>query len=244
VAAALSTHRRRHHCNEALNKVEEEMASLNLRSTQTGRDISFWKRNNGAFKHSFSSKDILHAIRVPNPICELYKGVWFPNSTPKYSFITWIAFRNRLATGEKLVKWNNDANGGCSFCDEAMETREHIFFSCPYSSAVWSALTKDLLGQLFTTSWESMTALLTDPPRPKVHMFVLRYVFQLSIHTLWRERNGRRHGASPIPSSKLAKLIDKNVQNRLTTLITSDLPRMKAACDIGSKPMLVSKFFL
>ncbi|KAG7536626.1 Reverse transcriptase zinc-binding domain [Arabidopsis suecica] len=223
VAAALSNHRRRRHRNEMLNRVEDELDSLRSHSL-AGKDISLWKRNNGSFKGTFISKDTWNTIRETNPVCEWYKGVWFPHSTPKYSFITWIAIRNRLATGDRLLQWNAAANGDCNLCDGNIETREHLFFSCPYSSHVWSALTRDMLGQHYTTRWETLLPLLTAPSTSKLHLFVLRYVFQISIHSLWRERNGRRHGESPTPASMLAKLIDKNVRNRLSTLITTGSP--------------------
>ncbi|KAG7556378.1 Endonuclease/exonuclease/phosphatase superfamily [Arabidopsis suecica] len=224
VAAALSTHRRRRHRNDMLNRIEDELDSLRSRNPQTGNDISFWKRNNGSFKSKFNSQETWQAIRQTNPVCDWYKGVWFPNSTPKYSFITWIAFRDRLATGDRLVKWNAAANGGCVFCDEDIETRNHLFFSCSYSAQVWSALASGLLGHRFTTSWEALVPLLTSLSTPKLHLFVLRYAFQSSIYSLWTERNGRRHGEPPTPASKLAKLIDKNVRNRLSTLIMTGSP--------------------
>jgi len=41
------------------------------------------------------------------------KGVWFPNSTPKLSFLTWIAIQNRLAIEDSFFLWNVGANGIC-----------------------------------------------------------------------------------------------------------------------------------
>nr|AAD17404.1 hypothetical protein [Arabidopsis thaliana] len=48
--------------------------------------------------------------------------------------------------------------------------------------------------------------------------FVLRYVFQNTIHSIWRERNERRHGEKPSRTEKIVKLIDKNIRNRLSTI--------------------------
>ncbi|CAL9215171.1 unnamed protein product [Arabidopsis halleri] len=75
-----------------------------------------------------------------------------------------------------------------------------------------------MLGLRFSTRWESLIPLITSSNSPHIHHFVLKYVFQLSIHSLWRERNGRRHGESPTPASTLSKLIDKNMRNRLSSL--------------------------
>jgi len=211
VAEALSMHRRHCHRSVLLNQIEDELESLNSRSTHSGKDVSLWKRNNGTFKNVFISSETWHEIRQPNPICEWYKGVWFPKSTPKYSFITWIAVHNLLATGDRMLKWNAAVSGNCVLCDEDIETRDHLFFSCSYSPQVWSALTRNLLGQHYTTHWESLISILMALPTPKLHLFVLRYVFQLSIHSVWRERNGRKHGEPLTPPNMLAKMVDKNV---------------------------------
>ena len=48
--------------------------------------------------------------------------------------------------------------------------------------------------------------------------FLLRYVFQLSVHTIWLERNGRRHGTVNRFPSLLIKFIDKQVRNRISSL--------------------------
>lgn len=174
---------------------------------------------NGSFKCRFSSRDTWYLIRQAIPICEWYESVWFPNSTPKYSFLTWIVLKNRLATGDRLVKWNVGANGGCVFCqDQEVETRDHLFFSCPYSSQVWSALSCGILSHRFPSKWDSIIPLLTDSSSPRLHLFVSRYTFHTTIHGLWLERNRRRHGKVPNPSSNLIRSIYKKICNRLSTL--------------------------
>ena len=56
----------------------------------------------------------------------------FPFSNPKYSFVTWLTFRNRLATGDRLSKWNMGARVECVLCgEEELETRDHLFSSAP-----------------------------------------------------------------------------------------------------------------
>ncbi|KAL9298694.1 putative reverse transcriptase zinc-binding domain-containing protein [Arabidopsis thaliana] len=179
---------------------------------------------NITYVFKFFSRDTWYEIRESSPTCEWFKGVWFQNSTPKHSFMFWLAIRNRLATGDRLLKWNGDAYGGCVLCQTEVETRDHLFFSCSYSSHVWSALTRDMLGSRYTTRWDSLVDLSTSSALTQIHMFVFRYVFQLTTHSLWKERNGRKHGESPIPAPSLAKMIDKNMRNRLSNLVTSGSP--------------------
>lgn len=48
--------------------------------------------------------------------------------------------------------------------------------------------------------------------------FLARYAFQAAIHTLWRERNARKHGEAPSSQGTIIKFIDKAVRNRLMSL--------------------------
>ncbi|KAL1220383.1 hypothetical protein V5N11_006007 [Cardamine amara subsp. amara] len=101
---------------------------------------------------------------------------------------------------------------------EPKETRNRIFFTCPYSAGVWKSLTQKLLGSKFTTQWDTLLDLLVDTSQEKVRLFILRYVFQITIHSIWRERNGRRHGEPETHHTYLTKIIDKQVRNRLSTI--------------------------
>nr|BAE98403.1 putative non-LTR reverse transcriptase [Arabidopsis thaliana] len=217
VAEVLDTHRRKRHRADFLNQIENHIELVRQARSQES-DRSLWKQKEDSFKGSFSSPKTWQQIRTISNECEWYRGVWFPSSTPKYSFVTWLAFHNRLATGDRLYKWNSEARATCVFCDEELETRDHLFFSCPYSSQIWIALAKGLLNGRNVSSWSLITPHLLDSSQPYLHVFTLRYTFQALIHSLWRERNGRRHGEPAIPASKLTKLIDKNIRNRFSTL--------------------------
>lgn len=149
---------------------------------------------------------------------EGYKEIWFPHATPKYAFITWLLIKNRLTTGERMLNWNQNVNSSCVFCDESIETRDHLFFQCPYSNKVWKDLVLGLLSENFKEIWYEI---LQPPGRndwDKVKRFLLRYTFQNSIHSIWSERNRRRHGEQPTTTEMLVKTIDKNVRNRLSTI--------------------------
>lgn len=77
------------------------------------------------------------------------------------------------------------------------KTRNHLFYTCSYSEEIWKTLTQGLLSSQYTNEWESLLQLLTDQTRSKVHLFLLRYVFQATLSTIWMERNGSRHGEKP-----------------------------------------------
>ena len=88
-----------------------------------------------------------------------------------------------------------------------------FFFFCPYSQQIWNGLTKNLLRSRYTEDWNGILNLLVESGRNKTDMFLLRYLFQCSVHTIWRERNGRKHCEKHQTSEILLKFIDKGIRN-------------------------------
>nr|BAB10650.1 unnamed protein product [Arabidopsis thaliana] len=52
----------------------------------------------------------------------------------------------------------------------------------------------------------------------RIERFLARYILQASVYTLWRERNGRRHGEDPNPAARLIRWIDKQMRNALSSI--------------------------
>lgn len=147
-----------------------------------------------------------------------YKELWFANATPKYAFLTWLVVKNRVATGDRMIKWNQNVDASCIFCKHPLETRDHLFFECPFSRKVWEALVSGLLTDSFSDKWLEIMKILAGKDIDKTKGFILKYVFQNTIHSIWRERNGRRHGEEPTTTEMMVKLIDRNLRNRLSTI--------------------------
>lgn len=220
VAEALNEHRSRRHRSDFLTQVENQILALRSQTHRDAGDQPLWKYNQDCYKAKFSSQQTWRMIRDTNPICAWSRAVWFANSTPKHSFVTWLAFHNRLATGDRMLNWNTNvtATVNCALCGTALETRDHLFFSCNYSSRVWYILTKGILHSRYTSEWSLLQGILLDTSQSRLQSFTLRYVFQISLHSLWRERNCRRHGEASNTAPKLAKLIDKEIRNKFSTL--------------------------
>ena len=79
-------------------------------------------------------------------------------------------------------------------------------------------LTKNLLGCRYTTDWNTILERLVENGRNGDQAFLLRYVFQTTIHTIWREKNGRKHGEGHQTSESLSRYIDKVVRNSISSL--------------------------
>ncbi|CAN7054539.1 unnamed protein product, partial [Brassica oleracea var. botrytis] len=77
--------------------------------------------------------------------------------------------KDRLSTGIRMREWGMEQ--GCVYCGEKDETRNHLFFACPYTFTVWKNVAEKLLDTI-----------------------LLRLVFQTAVYVLWKERNSKRHG--------------------------------------------------
>lgn len=124
--------------------------------------------------------------------------------------------KGRLNTGDRMRNWNGGFDVSCALCNEPLETKEHLFFECAYSSQIWESLMKGILLNKYTVSWEGIMRILRDTSMGKMKLFIIRYVFQAAVYMIWRERNRRMHGEDASPMDLLIKLIDKNMRNKLT----------------------------
>lgn len=117
-----------------------------------------------------------------------------------------------------MMRWDPNIPKDCVLCREPLETRNHLFFTCPYSRSVWADLAKGFLKNEFTSEWTAIVSLLTKQSRDKLTTCIMRYGFQTVLYHLQSERNGRRHGNPPTTSASLIRIIDKSIRNRFSSI--------------------------
>ncbi|KAG7593814.1 Reverse transcriptase zinc-binding domain [Arabidopsis thaliana x Arabidopsis arenosa] len=173
VEKVLQSQRTRKHRVDNLNQIEAAIRDLYQRTRVVeGKDIPLWQSSGAKFSKTFTTKHTWNNIRHLHPRVEWYKGVWFPFSTPKYSFFLWLAIHNRLATGDRIKQWNSGQRVDCVLCDNTEESRDHLFFSCPYAAAIWKALAQRLLHVNYSTDWTQLVALLNNTTIPRLNLFL------------------------------------------------------------------------
>ena len=137
--------------------------------------------------------------------------------------MSWLAILDRLSTMDRVSKWSQGVDTMSVLCKGAAETRNHLFYECSFTGQILEHLTKRILGNSYTNVWSEIVTLISKCSREKNSLFCIRYALQVSIHTIWRERNKIRHGEKPLPLSKLKKLIDKGVRNKLSLMRSKGL---------------------
>lgn len=83
----------------------------------------------------FSCAKTWEAIRSKLPV----DGGWFGIHLiyQDNSFICWLTVRDRLTALDRLLKWDYQGDCMCVFCRGCVETRDHIFFECPFPMRIW-----------------------------------------------------------------------------------------------------------
>lgn len=192
--AASKTHRKRHHQLPILNRVELEIEKYKAKWRQE-EDVSMWKNETGCYKKVFTTRGTWHIIREKHLVWHWYRAVWFKHATPKFSFILWTAMHGRLSTCDRMKSWNANIDETCVLCQGPAETMRYLFFECSYSKKIWKSLMKGVMEDQFSVDWERLIWIASDGLNwSRVRIFILRYVFQMTVHTIWREKNQRRHG--------------------------------------------------
>ncbi|KAG7569624.1 Endonuclease/exonuclease/phosphatase superfamily [Arabidopsis thaliana x Arabidopsis arenosa] len=218
VASVVVNHRSRRRRLPLLTSIDMEIAKIKEKGQNLGHDIVLWKSSDNKFKPRFASSNTWQQIRHADQKVSWYKGVWFSDSIPKFSFLLWLAVRNRLSTGERMLAWNRAVNPSCVLCNAPMETLEHLFFACSYSSQIWKALTNQLLTRHYSLNlWEILSSLSTPTFKGTI-CYILRLVLQATVHSIWMERNRRRHGELSSSAEQLIKLIDRIVRNKISSV--------------------------
>lgn len=144
--------------------------------------------------------------------------VWFPLATPKYAFFLWVIMRDKLQTADKMQHWNIVVNATCVLCNEEEESCIHLFFGCRFSGQIWKKLIGGLMQENFTTYWNVLKELLSNPRLSPTKTFIFRYALQATMHTVWRERNARRHGEQPKDINCLVRFVDRTMRLKLLSV--------------------------
>jgi len=86
---------------------------------------------------SYDCSDTWNYLRQKKAIVNWWPLVWHQHAIPKQAFILWLAVNNRLTTGDRFLAWGYEGDTNCVFCRNGTESRDHLFFSCGFSSRIW-----------------------------------------------------------------------------------------------------------
>lgn len=175
-----------------------------------------WKHDENTYKPHFSSSRTWDQVRVKKNKVVWSKSVWFSQGVPRYSFIVWLAIKDRLSTGVRMRAWG--IQQGCLMCGERDESRDHIFFACPFTFTVWNRLAGRLCGRWINPDWSLTLQFVTRNTLSSLDKILVQMLFQTCIYYMWKERNDRRHQNGNHSKEQVIRTIDKAIRNRISSL--------------------------
>ncbi|XP_017227807.1 uncharacterized protein LOC108203403 [Daucus carota subsp. sativus] len=130
-------------------------------------------------------------------------GVWHQFAIPKCAFTLWLAFKERLLTKDRMIKFNMNTDLACIFCNRAIETHSHLFGSFEFMTDILNASAFN-----FTGVWQSyLNGQFFLGPIRGIRKYIGLLYLAIFVYLLWQERNLRRH--DPGHNSSAASIIFK-----------------------------------
>jgi hypothetical protein len=140
----------------------------------------------------FSFTSAWNHCRISGPLFDLHDIVWFPESSPKMSCCLLKALYDKLPTRARLHRFGIINFSHCVLCDTSCETRDHLFFECPFSAYIWTVckLKLKLNTPMGNLSQEAHTIKDQFKQKDKVYKLA-RLAINATVWHIWQERNRR-----------------------------------------------------
>ncbi|XP_039022529.1 uncharacterized protein LOC120155005 [Hibiscus syriacus] len=139
-----------------------------------------------------TTKGIWEEVRHKHDKVPWHKLIRFPLHIPKFSVITWLAILDRLPTRDKLLRMGLTTVGYCVFCNDALETRNHLFADCIVITSLWNGILQLSLLSVPHMPWEIKLAWGASTWKGKSLLTsIMKTASCAFIYKVWEERNCR-----------------------------------------------------
>ncbi|KAH0650557.1 hypothetical protein KY284_030469 [Solanum tuberosum] len=125
---------------------------------------------------------------------------------PRFKFIIWLAIQQRLATVERLQKIGIQVPMLCIFCDQEVESFEHLFFRCVYSNQIWTRMLKWMGNYRSIGPWQQEIEWVSQIAKKKTSQAeAICCTFAMVIYNIWKDRNTLRFKRGQVEVSHTCK---------------------------------------
>ena len=152
-----------------------------------------------------------------NPLVPWFSIVWLRQGTPKHSFLSWLLLLNRCPTRDRLLSWGLATDPSCLLCNNAPESRDHLFFTCSYSWHIWSTIARRSRFSP-SASWDQTIADLQLTHRSRHQRYLSILCWQCSMYMIWSERNNRLHRQIFKPPEAIISSIEATIRAKISAV--------------------------
>jgi len=112
------------------------------------------------------------------------------NAIPKQAFVMWLAMKNCLTTGDRLVKWGYKCEVSCVFCRNEWKAENTFSLSVATVQEVMSRCNVNHP----PVDWDDVVWLrVCDWKQKSLTANICRLVLSSTIYNMWRNRNETKH---------------------------------------------------
>lgn len=116
--------------------------------------------------------------------------VYNNQACPSSVFILWLAILGRLATKDRICRWNATVDLKCVLCHQENESIEHLLFKCSYSQQIWQPILEKLQFQRFPMGFQAELQIMKKVGRRRTACCkLLSMAFAEGISAIWNARN-------------------------------------------------------
>uniref|UniRef100_A0A803PAJ1 Reverse transcriptase zinc-binding domain-containing protein n=1 Tax=Cannabis sativa TaxID=3483 RepID=A0A803PAJ1_CANSA len=141
-------------------------------------------------------------------------AIWDKLVVPKHRFIYWQIFNTHLLTRDYLQQILVIPSNLCPVCDSALETHDHLFFTCSYAIQVFAAVNKWMGNFQWPRSIEEMVRGCCNLKKNLTDR-IINTVLAAALYFLWKSRNKCIFDLSCLTPSCLSLGIKDTVRWRL-----------------------------
>lgn len=171
----------------------------------------------GRLRPKYGTGEIYTYMKGPKAHVPWAKTVWISYGIPRHSFHSWLVHLDRCPTRDRLIRWGLDVQPHCLLCGTGLESRNHLYFQCSYSSSIWQKIADRCQLQALD-SWTGTVLQLQGLTQNKALRRLTLIAAQATIYWIWSERNSRLHRQTFKPVDTIVRSIDRQVRNRLQSL--------------------------
>ena len=194
----------------------------NTKIKESGSKVHYYARWRGKWKfpgNNYSAVAVWRELRPKKEKVAWHRLIWSPFVVPKHAIIAWMAILNRLPTKDRLRRWGLVMDGECPLCKHEQETRNHLFFECSYSKAIWKMilqqcrLGRDVRGWSYELTWA-----IQKLKGKSLISILLTIGWNALIYQVWRERNNRLFKQKEETTEQIMEKIEDVVRHRTAKL--------------------------
>ena len=172
----------------------------------------------GAPKHTFSPSAVYNSFFEHSPIVPWHPIIWIKKGIPKHKSLAWIMLLNRSPTRDRLLSWALQTDPRCLLCNLSDKSRNHLYFECPFSIAIWSYYAARLRIPQTSNSWADVTHSLLSLTGTNDHIYLSILSWQATVYEVWWERNERLHRGKFRSVDMVVKKINGLIKNKISSL--------------------------